>query len=103
MIEGDGAAGDQCGDIDGGICGDRTRGAAIGCVGGGGITGDGESERVTEILVREGDGASGGRNVLSRAVTGNFADGGGVSGAIDRGHVIGTVDGDDYILGICFV
>ena len=35
---------------------------------------------------------------MSRAVTGDFGDGGGVSGAIDRGHVIGAVDGDDEVL-----
>ena len=46
-------------------------------------------------MIGEGDGASGGRNVLSGAVTGDFIDGGWVRGAIDRGHIVGAADGDD--------
>ena len=35
---------------------------------------------------------------MSGAVTGDFVDGGWVSGAIDRGHVICAADGDDEVL-----
>ena len=62
------------------------------------IAGDGNGERVTEILVGDGDGAVDLRDVLRMAVAGNLRNRGRVGRRIDGRHVVGAGDGDHQVL-----
>ena len=65
------------------------------CVSGGGVTGDGEGDVITEVLIGEGDGSRCGRDVLCGAVCRDFSDRSQRVGAgIDGGDVVGATDGD---------
>ena len=58
------------------------------------VTGDGEGDVITEVLIGEGDGGCGGSDVLSGAVTSEFSDGERVGAAVDGGEIVGAADGD---------
>ena len=64
------------------------------CVRGGGVTGDGEGDVITEVLIGEGDGSCGGSDVLCGAVAAQFSDVERVGAGIDGGEVVGAADGD---------
>ena len=55
------------------------------CVRGGGVTGDGEGDVITEVLIGEGDGSCGGRDVLCGAITQDFIERNRVGAGIDGG------------------
>ena len=71
-IEADGAAGNQRRDIDGIFDRQRAESAAIGLIARRRIAGDRDRQRVAEVLVGDADGAVDLRNILRRAVAGDF-------------------------------